>query len=282
MTENDPNAEYLAANQANWDQRATQHAARTGSGYATGQFVADPERLSEVVRFDLPLLGDIAGTRAVHLQCHIGTDTLSLARLGARVTGLDFSERAIAEARSLVAETGDAVDFVLADVMAAPEVLPAGTFDLVFTGIGALCWLPRIRDWAAVVAKLLAPGGSLFLREGHPILWSMDETISDEPHLRFPYFEPSEPLPWDDDQSYVPTAEALTATRTYEWNHSLGEIVTALIEAGLRIDLLVEHDSVPWEALPGQMKLREDGEWVLQERPEAMPLSYTLRASKPA
>ncbi|MBK0422266.1 class I SAM-dependent methyltransferase [Leucobacter sp. CSA2] len=284
MTENTAavNAEYLAANQANWDERATLHAARSGSGYATGRFVEDPELLSDVVRFDLPLLGDIAGSRAVHLQCHIGTDTLSLARLGARVTGLDFSETAIEEARKLVAESGDAVDFVQADVMAAPHRLPAGSFDLVYTGIGALCWLPVIREWAAVVAKLLAPGGVLFLREGHPILWAVDETIAGEPHLRFPYFEAVEPLEWDDEQSYVSTSAALTSTRTYEWNHSLGEIVTALIDEGLRIELLVEHDSVPWEALPGQMERRDGGEWALARHAQSMPLSYTLRAVKPA
>lgn len=153
---------------------------------------------------------------------------------------------------------------------------------MVYTGIGALCWLPRIDRWAEVVAELLAPEGFLFLREGHPILWAMDETLDDDLHLRFPYWERDEPLPWDSDATYVETERPLTATRTYEWNHSLGEIVTALIAAGLRIDFLQEHDSVPWEALPGQMVARRDGEFVLAERDGVAPLSYTLRATKPA
>lgn len=272
--------DYIAANRENWDDRAELHAARDGSGYEAQRYVEQPEALSDVVRFDTPLLGDIDGLRAVHLQCHIGTDTLSLARLGAQVTGLDFSERAVVEARRLVAETGDAVDFVQADVRAAAEALPNGAFDLVYTGIGALCWLPSVEEWARVVAALLAPGGFLFIREGHPILWAMDESLDDDLHLRFPYFEHEAPTEWDDDQSYVPTAKPVQASKTYEWNHSLGEIVTALINAGLRIDFLVEHDSVPWEALPGQMVLRPGGEWALAERSGVMPLSYTLRASK--
>ncbi len=169
--------EYLDANRANWNERATLHAARDGSGYGVLRYVEDRDALSDVVRFDQPLLGDLTGKRAVHLQCHIGTDTLSLARLGARVTGLDFSENAVAEARRLVAETGDAVDFVRSDVAHALDVLPTGAFDLVYTGIGALCWLPSITEWAGVVADLLAPGGTLHIREGHPVLWSMNETL---------------------------------------------------------------------------------------------------------
>lgn len=275
-------SDYTDANRANWDERATLHADRGEHGYRVSRYIDDRGALSDVVRFDLPRLGSVEGLRAAHLQCHIGTDTLSLARLGARVTGLDFSPVAVAEARALVAETGDDVDFVVADVYDAASALPAASFDLVYTGIGALCWLPRVDRWARVVAGLLAPGGSLFLREGHPILWAMDERLDDDLHLRFSYFEHEQPLEWDDDSTYVDTARPLTATRTYEWNHSLGEIVTALIDAGLRIDLLVEHDSVPWEALPGQMVLRPDGEFALAERSGVAPLSYTLRATRPA
>lgn len=273
--------EYLDANRANWNERATLHAARDGSGYGVLRYVEDREALSDVVRFDQPLLGDLSGKRAVHLQCHIGTDTLSLARLGARVTGLDFSENAVEEARRLVAETGDAVDFVRSDVAHARDVLPKGAFDLVYTGIGALCWLPSITEWAGVVADLLAPGGTLHIREGHPVLWSMNETLPGLT-LAFPYFEQPAPLEWDDDSTYVEVSAPLQSTRTYEWNRGLGEIVTALLDRGLRLDALIEHDSAAWEALPGRMTQRPDGEWALTEQPSVMPLSYTIRASKPA
>lgn len=272
--------EYLDANRANWNERATLHAARDGSGYGVLRYVEDRDALSDVVRFDQPLLGDLSGKRAVHLQCHIGTDTLSLARLGARVTGLDFSENAVAEAQRLVEETGDAVDFVQSDVAHALDVLPKGAFDLVYTGIGALCWLPSITEWAGVVADLLAPGGTLHIREAHPILWSTDETLPGLT-LAFPYFEQRTPLQWDDDSTYVEVSEPLRSTRTYEWNRGLGEIVTALLDRGLRLDALIEHDSVPWEALPGRMTLRPDGEYALTEQPSVMPLSYTIRASRP-
>src|SRR5687768_14734531 len=154
--------DYRTVNRANWDERAAAHAA--SPDYAVDRFAADPDFLSSVVRFDLPRLGDVAGLRGVHLQCHIGTDTISLARLGAQMTGLDFSPASLAQARALSDEVGAGVDFVESDVYAAAEVLPQGAFDLVFTGIGALCWIPGIERWAAVVARLLAPGGRLFLR----------------------------------------------------------------------------------------------------------------------
>lgn len=269
---------YLAANRANWDERAELHASRTGTGYGVLRYVQDRALLSDVVRFDRERLGDIAGARTVHLQCHIGTDTLSLARLGARVTGLDFSPTAVAEARRLVAETGDAVDFVESDVLQALTALEPGSFDLVYTGIGAIGWLPSVRQWAEVVAGLLAPGGRLFIREGHPILWTVDEERTDDLHLRYPYFEHDEPLVFDGSSSYVPTDRPLRATRTYEWNRGLGEIVTAVLDAGLALTGLTEHDSVPWEALPGQMVARPDGEYALDARAGVMPLSFTLQA----
>lgn len=273
---------HLDTNRANWDDRASAHAARDGLGHQVQRYVDDPELLSEIVRFDLDRLGDVAGLRAIHLQCHIGTDTLSLARLGARVTGLDFSPVALGEARALVVDSGDQVDFVESDVYSALSVLEPGSFDLVYTGIGALCWLPGIERWAAVVARLLAPGGRLFLREGHPILWTMDARLADDLHLRFPCFELEEPLEWDADSSCVETGRPMTATKTFEWNHGLGEIVTALLGAGLTLTMLVEHDSVPWDALPGQMLRREGGEYALDARAGVAPLSYTIQAVKPS
>jgi SAM-dependent methyltransferase len=274
--------DYLDANRANWNDRAAAHATRTGVGYQVQRYIDDRSLLSDVVKFDLDRLGDVRGLRTVHLQCHIGTDTLSLARLGADVTGLDFSPVALEEARALVAETGDAVEFVESDVHAALTVLHPASYDLVYTGIGALCWLPSVERWAAVVAGLLKPGGRLFIREGHPILWAMDESLTDDLHLRLPYFEQKDPLEWDDDASYVDTDRPITATKTYEWNHGLGEVVTALLDAGLRLTMLVEHDSVPWRALPGQMLLRPDGEFALDARAGVAPLSYTIQAVKPS
>jgi SAM-dependent methyltransferase len=235
-----------------------------------------------VVQFDLPRLGDLSGLRGIHLQCHIGTDTVSLSRLGARMSGLDFSPVAIELARNMVARTGDEVSFVESDVYDAVAALGGEQFDLVFTGIGALGWLPSISRWAATVAALLKPGGRLFIREGHPMLWSLADSRPDGLLVvDFPYFERDEATVWDEGGTYVETDVVFTANTTHEWNHGLGEIVSALHAEGLQITGLVEHDSVPWEALPGQMTKDDRGEWRLSDRPWRLPASYTLRAVQP-
>ncbi len=273
--------EYMKVNQANWDQRAPAHA--MSPGYNVQRFIDDPAFIGEVVQFDRPRLGDVRGRSGVHLQCHIGTDTLGLSRLGARMTGLDFSSAAIKEARALAAKSGDDVSFVESDVYDAASVLGRERFDLVFTGIGALCWLPSIARWAATVAALLKPGGRLFIREGHPMLWSLADARPDGLLVvDLPYFERDEPSVWEDGGTYVETDVVFTANTTHEWSHGLGEIVTALIAEGLQITGLDEHDSVPWDALPGQMTNDDRGEWRLTDRPWRLAASYTLQALKPA
>ncbi|MEA5364088.1 methyltransferase domain-containing protein [Amycolatopsis sp., V23-08] len=268
----------FGVNKANWDERAPLHAASPDYNFA--DFAADPAYLSHVVRFDRPRLGDIAGLRAVHLQCHLGTDTVSLSRLGARTSGLDFSGPALAEARRLAEAAGADVDYHEANVYDAVSVLGAERFDLVYTGIGALCWLPSVARWAEVVAGLLRPGGRLFIREMHPMLAAMDETQN--PAVpRYPYFEHAEPLVFDDPGTYVQVDGELKSTVTHEWAHSLGEIVTALLANGLTLTGLTEHDSVPWNAIPGQMVHDEAAdEWRMKDTPERIAASYTLQAVK--
>jgi SAM-dependent methyltransferase len=197
------------------------------------------------------------------------------------MTGLDFSPAAIEQARALVAKSGDDVTFVGSDVYDAASALGGEKFDLVFTGIGALCWLPSISRWAATVASLLRPGGRLFIREGHPMLWSLAESRPDSLLVvDLPYFERDEPSVWTDGGTYVETDVVFTANTTHEWNHGLGEIVSALISEGLQITGLVEHDSIPWEALLGQMTKDHHGEWRLTDRPWRLAASYTLQAVK--
>lgn len=273
-----PVTEYLDVNRANWDDRVAAHVA--SADYAVRRFVDDPGFISGVVRFDVPLLGDVRGLRGVHLQCHIGTDTVSLARLGASMTGLDFSAPAVAAAAELAAATGADARFVQSDVYAAADVLPAGSFDVVYTGIGALCWLPDIRGWARVVAALLRPGGRLFIRDGHPMLFTIEDPRDDGLlSVTFPYFEQAEPQVWDQGGTYVETDAEFTHNVTHEWNHGIGEIVTALLDAGMTVTGLVEHDSAPWNALPGMMT-ESGGEWRLTENPERLAASFTLQAVK--
>ncbi len=273
-------SDYRRLNRASWDERAPAHAA--SPDYAVARFADDPTFLSGVVRFDLPRLGDVTGLDVVHLQCHIGTDTVSLARLGARTTGLDFSTASLGQARALAASVGADADFVEADVYDAVEALGGRTFDLVYTGVGALCWLPSIDRWAAVVAALLRPGGRLFLREGHPMLWSLDE---EHPEgllvVEHPYFERPEPTVWEAGGTYVETDVEFAHTTTHEWNHGLGDVVTALLEHGLAVTMLVEHDSAPWDALPGRTVVDMLGEFRLVDRPWRLPMTYTLQAVRP-
>ena len=266
-------------NRLNWDERAPAHAA--SPGYHVKRFVEDPEFLSYVVQFDIPRLGDISGLRGIHLQCHIGTDTVSLARLGARMTGLDFSPAALTEARRIAKLAGSDVDFVEAHVDEAVSVLGASSFDLVYTGIGALCWLPDIRRWARTVSDLLRPGGRLFIREGHPVLWSLDEQRDDQLLVvTYPYFETLEPLAVEEEGTYVDTDVVFAHNTTHTWNHGLGEIIGALIEADMKLISFDEHRSVPWEAMPGHMSCDERGEWRMTIHPERIPLTYTLQARK--
>ncbi|MEU4241178.1 class I SAM-dependent methyltransferase [Actinoplanes sp. NPDC026619] len=268
--------DYLDVNRANWDDRAAAHFA--SPGYPVSKLAADPSHLSEVVRFDLPLLGSLTNQRGIHLQCHIGTDTVSLARLGADMTGLDFSGKSLEEARRVAELAGAGVRFIQSDVYAAAEVAGSG-YDFVYTGVGALIWLPDVARWARTVAALLRPGGRLFIREGHPMLWTLDEEApGTDLVVKYPYFERSEPLTFTTGGTYVETEVEFAHNTTHEWNHGLGEIITAVLDAGMTVTGLVEHQSVPWEALPGRMREVGDGEWQLIDNPDRLPHTYTLQA----
>ena len=270
-------AGYLEVNRANWDARVPFHAV----GYGLERFRNDPSLLSGVVKFDRPRLGDIAGVSGVHLQCHLGTDTLSLARLGAHMTGLDFSEPALEVARGFATDCGASIDYVAADVYEAVEALGEARFDLVYTGVGALCWLPRIAPWAKVVSRLLKPGGRLFLREGHPMLWTLCDPRPDQLMVvEFPYFETESGTEFTQTKTYVEHEGELSASRTLEFNHGLGEIFAALRAAGLELTGFDEHSSVPWNAFGDAGMADELGEYRLRERPERMAASYTLQAIK--
>jgi SAM-dependent methyltransferase len=274
-----PVTDYKDLNRASWDERAPAHAA--SPGYDIQRFLDDPEFISDVVRFDQPRLGHVGGLDGVHLQCHIGTDTVSLSRLGARMTGLDFSPASLEQARDFAARAGADVEFVESDVYGAVDRLGSARFDLVYTGVGALCWLPDIRRWAQVVSALLRPGGRLFIREGHPMLWSLADPRPDGLLVvEYPYFERVEATVFDEGGTYVETDVEFQHNVTHEWNHGLGEVVTALMDAGMSLTMLVEHDSVPWDALPGQMEPVGRGHWRLADRPWRLAHSYTLQAVK--
>ena len=269
--------DYVEINRANWDSRVPFHE----QGYRLERFRDDPAHLSGVVRFDRPLLGDVAGLDVVHLQCHIGTDTLSLARLGARMTGLDFSVPAIDVARRLAVDCGTEITYVAGEVYDAVEVLGRERFDLVYTGIGALCWLPDVCRWAQVVADLLRPGGRLFIREGHPMVWSLCDPRPDGLLVvEYPYFEVEGGTPFSEATSYVDHEGELASPDIVSFNHGLAEVVNALWAAGMQLTLFEEHRSVPWNVAGEAMVEDEMGEWTLRDQPERLAATYTIGAVK--
>jgi SAM-dependent methyltransferase len=268
--------EYRATNLRNWESRVPVHAG--SQTYDLAGLAADPERLSGVVAYDRPWLGDLTGLDVAHLQCHIGSDTLSLARLGGRLTGIDFSPGALAVARDLAAAAGAEIRYVESEVYRAPEVL-GPDFDLVYTGVGALNWLPDIAGWAKVVAALLRPGGRLYVRDGHPMLftlyggWEPDD--DDALRVTLPYFEGNAQY-WNSDETYT-DGPRVGSPGQFEWNHGIGETVQAVIDAGLRITALREHTELEWRGLR-QMVEGPDGKFRLPERIERLPLMFTLEA----
>ncbi|SDZ81545.1 Methyltransferase domain-containing protein [Bowdeniella nasicola] len=274
--------DYFADNAANWDDRARLHAE---AGYGMSELIADPAAISTTVRRDLPYLGDLSGARVCHLQSHLGTDTVSLARLGAeQVVGLDLSGESVRRARTFATQAGseDRVSFVQANVYDAREALD-GEFDLVYTTIGVLCWLPDIASWARVVASLLKPGGRLFLRDDHPMAMTIGDDISRGFVIELPYFEQRAPITWLSEQSYVESAEGsapLTAARNHQWSHSIGEVITAVLDAGLRLDAFEESWTAAWRIWPDAMEECEDG-FRLKHGGENLPLQFLLSAHLP-
>lgn len=267
---------WREANRANWDERVAVHMGPRG--YDLAGLRAGRGRLNAIEEAELR---PVAGLRVLHLQCHFGKDTAILAQRGAEVTGVDFSPVAIEAARGLAAELGleGRARFVLADVYDAPRALAApGSFDLVYVTWGTIGWLPDIVGWAGVVASFLRPGGALYLADGHPAALVLDDAVpapGGMPGWLVPYFAPG-PLVLDDPRDYADPEARLVNARTYEWLHPLGRIVTSLIEAGLELRWLREHDAVTWRMFQCLVE-GEDGLWRWPERPW-LPLSFSLRA----
>ena len=266
--------EWFDANRALWNDRTPIHA--RSDFYGVAKF---KEGARVIQDFELEEIGSVAGKSLVHLQCHFGMDTLDYARMGARVTGLDLSEASIDAARELAAEIHvTEARFVVANVYDAVEVLHE-TFDVVYTGRGALNWLPDIHRWAKVVTSLLAPDGFFYINEFHPFV---DTFADDQLKLQYDYFTRAEGYAFDDGSTYVGTDDQTENTRSYEWIHPISEVITSLIEAGLRIDHFREHDFTLYERFPFLVKqergIRRTYHWPHGYK--RLPLMYSLRARK--
>jgi SAM-dependent methyltransferase len=263
-------ADWLDLNRALWDERVPIHLA--GEYYDVARFLRGASTLRA---FELAELGEVRGCSLVHPQCHFGLDTLSLARLGAQVSGLDFSLPAIEAATELAQRAGLQAQFVHANVYDAVAALGGRQFEIVYTGLGALNWLPDLERWAATMAALAAPGGRFYLVEFHPIIDVFaDEGLS----VARSYFDRSAQR-YDEPGTYADPGAATVHTRSVEWTHGIGDVVSALIGAGLRIEFLHEHDFTLHARFPFLVR-HEDGSYRMPPSMPSLPLMYSLRAIK--
>jgi SAM-dependent methyltransferase len=270
--------DWRALNRANWDERVSIHL--RSKPYDLAALRAGCGTLDTIEEAEL---GPVSGLRVLHLQCHFGKDTLVLAQRGAEVVGLDFSASAIRAARELAAELGlaDRARFIEADLYdARAAVGEEAAFDRVYVTWGALCWLPDVVEWARIVAHFLKPGGSLYLAEGHPAAYVFDDETQlpdGMPGFFVPYLG-HEGFLLDDHRDYADETARLENSRTLQWVHPLGDIVTALIAAGLRLDWLHEHNGVPWSMFRVLVQ-GDDGMYRWPERPW-LPLAFSLMATR--
>lgn len=268
----------LRSNRELWDAWTKIHVA---SDFYDVEAFRNGERPIRVAGYEREEVGSVEDKTLLHLQCHFGLDTLSWARLGAKVTGIDFSSEAIAAARDLSGELGIPATFIRSDIYRLPEVLDE-QFDIVYTSGGVLGWLPDITTWGRVAAHFVRPGGFLYVTEIHPVaeVFENEGVEPGELRLAYPYWSHPEPLRFEVKGSYADRGAPTHGLVEYGWDHSLGEIVTSLADAGLRLEFLHEFDFVEW-ALDFLVQ-GEDGRWRLPDGSKgSLPLFFSLKATKP-
>lgn len=273
----------LELNRDHWDEATRNHT--RGNVYGTDDFRAGKCQLRRV---ELAEVGDVAQRRLLHLQCHFGLDTLSWARRGAQVTGVDFSPEAIAYARGLSEETKVSAQFVCSNVYELPSNLDAaGAFDIVFTSYGVLCWLPELEPWGKLIAHYLKPGGFFYIVEAHPTarMFPLDEDLPKAGGFKpfLPYFHDPAGMRWPAGADYADGQTQQTIDE-HGWQHSLGDIVNALLQAGLRLEFLHEFPYCTWPVVAGAQLVTQPGEaqgfFARHEAPQ-LPLMFSLKATKP-
>lgn len=275
---NGEHAEFISRNRETWDRWTDVN--YESDFYDVAGFIAGRRPYFDPI--ELAGVGDVAGKRLLHLQCHFGMDTISWARLGAIATGVDFSPRAIERARELAQETGVQAEFVCCDVADARDHLD-GEFDIVFVSYGAISWLPDLRPWARTIASVLAPGGRLFVVDNHPALWVYDDTDAgtqagpDDLRLKYPYFG-REPIRDEMTGNYA-DPDSDVSTVSYSWQHTFEEIIGSLLDAGMRITALREYDRIAWAWFPWMVR-DDDGLWRMPPDSVDIPLMFSVSAVK--
>lgn len=276
--------DWLDSNRANWDERVPVHVAAPMYDRARlreGGSLLDPIAAAGIAR----LFPDgLDGVRVLHLQCHFGSDTLSLVNAGATAVGLDFSRPAVEEARRMAEELGvaDRARFVEANVYDARHRLPEPeSFDLVFTTWGTIGWLPDVAEWARIIAWFLKPGGGLYFADGHPAAYVFDGDGGPGglPVFSYPYSS-ADVIEFYDPSDYADPEARLASARTIEWIHPLGEVLGALRNAGLAVERFTEHMELPWQLFPIIVP-KGDGMYGWPAEPW-LPLSYEVVATRDA
>ncbi len=259
---------YIDINRQSWNNITDIHL--KSAFYDHDNFMKGKTSLN---KFELDLLGDITGKKILHLQCHFGQDSISLSRLGALVTGVDLSDKAIETARQIANDTNADVDFVCCDIYSLPTHLDK-TFDLVFTSYGAIGWLPDLDQWASIVSRFLKPNGQFVLVEFHPFVWMFDNNFE---KIGYSYFNRGAII-----ETESGTYADKTADITQEfvsWNHSLGEVINSLVKNGLEIDLLNEYDYAPYNCFNSMVEF-EPKEFRIEHLANKIPLVYSIAATK--
>ncbi|MCZ8514962.1 class I SAM-dependent methyltransferase [Paenibacillus filicis] len=263
---------YRDMNRLNWNDRTAVHA--KSKFYNIDAFMAGENSQSGLEEAEL---GDVAGRTMLHLQCHFGKDSLSWARLGAHVTGVDFSEEAIALAQSLNEKLGHDARFLCSDIYDAKEALQGEQFDIVYTSYGVLCWLPDLTRWAELISSSLKLGGIFYMAELHPVTF-IYEAVDNHLKISYPYFD-NEVRSYESTTTYTGDEDKLEHPVTYQWQHTLGEIISALVGAGLTLEFLHEFPFTVYNMFPGLMVQDDQGRWRMKEN-DHLPLLFSVKATK--
>ena len=259
---------YLEINRKSWNSRTSIHF--ESEFYDNQSFISGRNSLNHI---ELDLLGDVKGKSILHLQCHFGQDSISLARMGAEVTGVDLSDISIEKARELNKIAKTDCEFVCCDVYDSEKYIDK-KFDIVFTSYGTIGWLPDIDKWAGIIAHFLKDGGKLIFADFHPVVWMFDDSFS---KIKYRYFN-SGPIVESQSGTYT-DKDADIEINYVGWNHSMSEVINNLISHGLRIDVLNEFDYSPYNCFSNTEKVG-DGAYRIKSLNDKIPMVYAIEATK--
>ena len=259
---------YFETNKATWNEKVKVHA--KSEMYNLEAF---KNGKTSLMRYEIDALGDVNGKSLLHLQCHFGQDTLSWSRLGAKCTGIDLSDEGIKLAKTLNDELELDAEFVCCNVLNTSQFVK-NTFDIVFTSYGVIGWLPDLKPWGKLIAEKLNKGGTFYMVEFHPIVWMFDY-LEEQPKLKYGYMQ--DEVIYEEYEGTYANQESKMVSKEYGWNHGLGEVVSALTEAGLHIEYLKEHDEAPYNVLPDLVET-QSGMFVTKDK--LYPLIFDLKAVK--